>query len=76
MKKVFSTILILIFLLLLILPYVAIAEYNSRVKELEAQVLILQTELLETQKQTRLNTQDIEILNNMIYEKDFIKMLD
>ena len=76
MKRVFSTILILIVLLLLILPYVAIAEYNNRIRELEAQVIMLQKEDEELRKQARLNTQDIEILNNMIYEKDFIKMLD
>ena len=76
MKRVFSTILILIVLLLLILPYVAIAEYNNRIRELEAQVIMLQREDEELEKQTRLNTQDIEIMNNIIFEKDFIKMLD
>lgn len=76
MKKVFSTILILIVLLLLILPYVVIAEYNNRIKELEAQIIMLQREDEKIEKQTRLNTQDIEILNNIIYEKDFVKMLD
>lgn len=76
MRKVFSTILILIVLLLLILPYVAIAEYNNRIKELEAQIIMLQREDEKIEKQTRLNTQDIEILNNIIYEKDFVKMLD
>ena len=76
MKQVFSTILILIVLLLLILPYVAIAEYNNRIRELEAQIIMLQREDEKIEKQTRLNTQDIEILNNIIYEKDFIKRLD
>ncbi len=76
MKRVFSTILILIVLLLMILPYVVIAEYNNRIKELEAQVIMLQREDEKIEKQTRLNTQDIEILNNIIYEKDFIKILD
>lgn len=76
MKKVFSTILILIVLLLLILPYVVISEYNNRIRELEAQVIMLQREDEKIEKQTRLNTQDIEILNNIIYEKDFIKRLD
>lgn len=76
MKRVFSTILILIVLLLLILPYVAIAEYNNRIRELEAQIIMLQREDEKIEKQTRLNTQDIEILNNIIYEKDFIKRLD
>jgi hypothetical protein len=76
MKKVFSTILILIVLLLLVLPYVAIAEYNNRIRELEAKIIMLQREDKKIKKQTRINTQDIEILNNIIYEKDFIKMLD
>ena len=76
MKKVFSTILIFIVLLLLILPYVAIAEYNNRIRELEAQVIMLQREDEELKKQARLNTQDIEILNNIVFEKDFIKRLD
>ena len=76
MKKVFSTILILIVLLLLILPYVAIAEYNNRIKELEAQIIMLQQDKNKLDKQVRINTQDIEILNNIIYEKDFIKRLD
>ena len=76
MKKVFSTILILIVLLLLILPYVAIAEYNNRIKELEAQIIMLQQDKNKLDKQVRINTQDIEILNNIIFEKDFIKRLD
>lgn len=76
MKRVFSTILIVILFLLLILPYFQLAEYNNRIKELEAQVIMLQREDKNIEKQTRLNTQDIEILNNIIYEKDFVKMLD
>lgn len=76
MKKVFSTILILIVLLILVLPYVAIAEYNNRIRELEAQIIMLQREDEKIEKQTRLNTQDIGILNNIIYEKDFVKVLD
>lgn len=76
MKKVFSTILILIVLLLLILPYVDIAEYNNRIRELEAQIIMLQKEDEELEKQIRLNTQDIEIMNNIVFEKDFIKRLD
>ena len=76
MKKVFSTILILIVLLLLILPYVAIAEYNNRIRELEAQVIMLQQDRDKLDRQVRINTQDIEIINNIIFEKDFIKRLD
>lgn len=76
MKRVFSTILIVILFLLLILPYFQLAEYNNRIKELEAQIIMLQREDKKIEKQTRLNTQDIEILNNIIYEKDFVKMLD
>lgn len=76
MKRVFSTILIVILFLLIILPYFQLAEYNNRIKELETQVIMLQKEDEKIEKQTRLNTQDIEILNNIIYEKDFIKMLD
>ena len=76
MKRVFSTILIVILFLLLILPYFQLAEYNNRIKELEAQVIMLQREDKKIEKQTRLNTQDIEILNNIIYEKDFVKVLD
>ena len=76
MKRVLSTILIIIVFLLLILPYVAIAEYNNRIRELEAQVIMLQQDKDKLEKQVRINTQDIEILNNMIYEKDFIKRLD
>lgn len=76
MKKVFSTILIVILFLLLILPYFQLAEYNNRIKELESQIIMLQREDEKIEKQTRLNTQDIDILNNIIYEKDFVKMLD
>lgn len=76
MKKVFSTILILIVLLLLILPYVAIAEYNNRIRELEAQIIMLQQDKDKLERQVRINTQDIEILNNIVFEKDFIKRLD
>lgn len=76
MKRVFSTILVVILFLLLVLPYFLLAEYDNRIKELEAQVIMLQREDKELGKQTRLNTQDIEILNNIIYEKDFVKVLD
>lgn len=76
MKKVFSTILILIVLLLLVLPYVAIAEYNNRIRELEAQIVMLQHDKDKLDRQVRINTQDIEIMNNIIFEKDFIKRLD
>lgn len=76
MKKVFSTILILIVLLLLVLPYVAIAEYNNRIRELEAQIIMLQQDKDKLERQVRINTQDIEILNNIVFEKDFIKRLD
>ena len=76
MKKVFSTILIIIVLLLLILPYVAIAEYNNRIRELEAQIIILQHDKDKLDRQVRINTQDIEAINNIIFEKDFIKRLD
>ena len=76
MKRVFSTILVVILFLLLILPYFQLAEYNNRIKELEAQIIMLQREDKKIEKQTRLNTQDIEIMNNIIFEKDFIKRLD
>lgn len=76
MKKVFSTILILIVLLLLVLPYVAIAEYSNRIKELETQIIMLQQDRDKLDKQVRINAQDIEIMNNIIFEKDFIKRLD
>lgn len=76
MKRVFSTILVVALFLLLALPYFLLAEYNNRIKELETQVIMLQKEDEKIEKQTRLNTQDIEILNNIIYEKDFVKMLD
>lgn len=76
MKKVFSMILIVILFLLLILPYFQLAEYNNRIKELEAQIIMLQREDEKIEKQTRLNTQDIEIMNSIIFEKDFVKMLD
>lgn len=76
MKKVFSTILILIVLLLLVLPYVAIAEYNKRITELETQIIMLQQDKSEIEQQIRINAQDIQIINNIIFEKDFIKRLD
>ena len=76
MKRLFSTILIIILLLLFMLPYVFLAEYNTRLHEMEAQIIMLQREDEELEKRTRLNTQDIEIMNNIIFEKDFIKMLD
>lgn len=76
MKKVFSTLLILIVLLLMLLPYVAIADYNNRLHELETQIIMLQQDKERLEKQVRINTQDIEITNNIIFEKDFIKMLD
>ena len=76
MKRMFSMILIFIVLLLLILPYVVIAEYNNRIRELEAQIIILQHDKDKLDRQVRINTQDIEIMNNVIFEKDFIKRLD
>lgn len=76
MKRMFSMILALILLMLLTIPYFILAEYNNRLNELEAQIIILQQNKYEIEKQVRLNTQDILIMNNIIFEKDFIKTLD
>lgn len=76
MKGVFSTIIILLVFLLLITPIVIVADYNSRIDELEARVTTLEWELERNSQQTRINAQDIQVMNNIIFEKDFVKSLD
>lgn len=76
MKGVFSTIIILLVFLLLITPIVIVADYNSRIDELEARVTTLEWELKRNSQQTRINAQDIQVMNNIIFEKDFVKSLD
>lgn len=76
MKNVFSTIIILLVFLLLITPIVIVADYNTRIKELEARITTLEWELDREKTQTRINAQDIQVMNNIIFEKDFVKNLD
>ena len=76
MKNVFSTIIIILVFLLLITPIVIVADYNSRIDELEARVTTLEWELERNSQQTRINAQDIQVMNNIIFEKDFVKTLD
>ena len=45
-------------------------------KIVHTQIIMLQQDKEKLEKQVRINTQDIEITNNIIFEKDFIKMLD
>lgn len=76
MKNVFSTVIILLVFLLLITPIVIVADYNTRIKELEARITTLEWELDREKTQTRINAQDIQVMNNIIFEKDFVKSLD
>lgn len=76
MKNVFSTIIVILVFLLLITPIVIVADYNSRIDELEARVTTLEWELERNSQQTRINAQDIQVMNNIIFEKDFVKTLD
>lgn len=76
MKNVFSTIIILLVFLLLITPIVIVADYDTRIDELEARVTTLEWELERNSQQTRINAQDIQVMNNIIFEKDFVKTLD
>lgn len=76
MKNVFSTIIVILVFLLLITPIVIVADYNSRIDELEARVTTLEWELERNSQQTRINAQDIQVMNNIIFEKDFVKSLD
>lgn len=76
MKNVFSTVIILLVFLLLIAPIVIVADYNTRIKELEARIATLEWELDREKTQTRINAQDIQVMNNIIFEKDFVKSLD
>lgn len=76
MKKVFSTMVFFILLLLFIIPYVFLAEYATEVRNLNENVAYLQKIVDEEQKENRLLRQDVEILNNIVMTKDFIKRLD
>jgi predicted Holliday junction resolvase-like endonuclease len=76
MKNVFSTIIVILVFLLLITPIVIVAEYKNRIDELEARVTTLEWELERNSQHTRINAQDIQVMNNIIFEKDFVKTLD
>lgn len=76
MKKVFSTLIFFIVLFLFIVPYIFLAEYATEVRKLNADVAYLQKVIEEERRENRLLKQDVEILNNIIISKDFIKRLD
>ena len=76
MRKVFNTLIFFIALLLFIVPYIFLAEYSTEVRSLNANVVYLQEVIEEEKRENRLLKQDVEILNNIIISKDFIKRLD
>lgn len=76
MRKVFNTLVFFIALLLFIVPYIFLAEYATEVRSLNANVVYLQEVIEEEKRENRLLKQDVEILNNIIISKDFIKRLD
>ena len=76
MRKVFKTLIFFIALLLFIVPYIFLAEYATEVRSLNANVVYLQEVIEEEKRENRLLKQDVEILNNIIISKDFIKRLD
>lgn len=76
MRKVFNTLIFFIALLLFIVPYIFLAEYATEVRSLNANVVYLQEVIEEEKRENRLLKQDVEILNNIIISKDFIKRLD
>ena len=76
MRKVFNTLIFFIALLLFIVPYIFLAEYTTEVRSLNANVVYLQEVIEEEKRENRLLKQDVEILNNIIISKDFIKRLD
>lgn len=76
MKKVFNTLIFFIVLLLFIVPYIFLTEYATEVRRLDADVAYLQKVIEEERRENRLLKQDVEILNNIIISKDFIKRLD
>ena len=76
MRKVFNTLIFFIALLLFIVPYIFLAEDATEVRSLNAYVVYLQEVIEEEKRENRLLKQDVEILNNIIISKDFIKRLD
>lgn len=76
MKKLASTFVFMLIVFTIVIPYIFLAEYTMEIRELEEQVQFLQYTVEEEQKQNRLLRQDVEIINNIILEKDFIKRLD
>lgn len=76
MKKIFNTLIFFIVLFLFIVPYIFLAEYATEVRKLNADVAYLQKTIEEERRENRLLKQDVEILNNIIISKDFIKRLD
>ena len=76
MRKVFNTLIFFIALLLFIVPYIFLAEYATEVRSLNANVVYLQEVIEEEKRENRQLKQDVEILNNIIISKDFIKRLD
>jgi len=76
MRKVFNTLIFFIALLLFIVPYIFLVEYATEVRSLNANVVYLQEVIEEEKRENRLLKQDVEILNNIIISKDFIKRLD
>lgn len=77
MKKILGTsILSLAVTVFVILPYVLLSEYVKEIRELNIELVVMENKVKELEKDTRLLKQDVEIINSIILEKDFVKSLD
>ena len=69
MKKSFCNTLCIT--MVIIIPYIFLSEYANEIRELKSEVKTTRFQLEESQRDTRLLKQDVEILNNILITKDF-----
>lgn len=77
MKKLFGTAMItLIIVTFILLPYVLLSEYIKEIREFNIQLSQMRYKIESMEKENRILQQDVDIINNIILSKDFLKSID
>lgn len=77
MKKLFGTTVTALFItIFVVLPYVLLSEYVKEIREFNIKLNQMEEKIETAEKENRILQQDVEIINNIILSKDFLKSLD
>lgn len=74
MKKLFGTTVISLFItVFVVLPYVLLSEYVKEIRDFNIKLICMEERIKAVEKENRILQQDVEIINNIILSKDYIK---